>query len=64
MLLGHVQFSMASLRAMIHGLLHSARAQLRRSVLLLDVDEEGEPAGGAMAGTAATAATEATGATA
>ena len=25
LLLGHVQFSIASLRAMIHGLLHSAR---------------------------------------
>ena len=47
LLLGHVQFSMASLRAMIHGLLHSARAHLRRSVLLLDVDEEGEPVAGA-----------------
>ena len=49
LLLGHVQFSMASLRAMIHGLLHSARAQLRRSVLLLDVDEEGEAVAGATA---------------
>src|SRR5690348_13161155 len=46
LLLGHVQFSMASLRAMIHGSLHAARAQLRRAVLLLDVDEEGEPVAG------------------
>jgi hypothetical protein len=60
LLLGHVQFSMASLRAMMHGLLHSARAQLRRSVLLLDVDEEGEAAGGTTAATVATAATGAT----
>ncbi|KAL2015345.1 hypothetical protein VTK56DRAFT_5777 [Thermocarpiscus australiensis] len=44
LLFGHVQFSMASLRAMIHGLLHAAGAHLRRAVLLLDVDEDGEPA--------------------
>ncbi|KAK4117986.1 hypothetical protein N657DRAFT_638369, partial [Parathielavia appendiculata] len=43
LLIGHVQFSITSLRAMIHGLLHAARAQLRRAVLLLDVDEDGEP---------------------
>ncbi|KAK4118307.1 hypothetical protein N657DRAFT_694486 [Parathielavia appendiculata] len=36
-------FSIVSLQAMIHGLLHAARAQLRRAVLLLDVDEDGEP---------------------
>ncbi|KAK4112966.1 hypothetical protein N656DRAFT_674101, partial [Canariomyces notabilis] len=59
LLMGHVQFSMASLRAMIHGLLHTARAQLRKAVLLLDVDEEGEPAAGATTG-----ATGATGTTA
>ncbi|KAJ1676996.1 hypothetical protein EV182_007093, partial [Spiromyces aspiralis] len=40
LLIGRVQFGMASLRAMIHGLLHAARAQLRRAVLLLDVDED------------------------
>ncbi|KAJ1673709.1 hypothetical protein EV182_004712, partial [Spiromyces aspiralis] len=47
LLIGRVQFGMASLRAMIHGLLHMARAQLRRAVLLLDVDEDGEPAAAA-----------------
>ncbi|KAJ1672593.1 hypothetical protein EV182_006878, partial [Spiromyces aspiralis] len=44
LLIGRVQFGMASLRAMIHGLLHAARVQLRQAVLLLDVDEDGEPA--------------------
>jgi hypothetical protein len=50
LLIGHIQFGMASLRAMIHGLLHTARAQLRRAVLLLDVDEDGEPAATARRG--------------
>ncbi|KAK4242949.1 hypothetical protein C7999DRAFT_36735, partial [Corynascus novoguineensis] len=50
---------MAALRAMMHGLLHAARAQLRRAVLLLDVDEDGEPRarGGGAGPVAATAAT-------
>ncbi|KAK3898445.1 P-loop containing nucleoside triphosphate hydrolase protein [Staphylotrichum tortipilum] len=52
LLCGLAHFSMASLRAMVHGLLHEARAQLRRAVLLLDVDEEGEPATGAAGATA------------
>ncbi|KAK4220455.1 hypothetical protein QBC38DRAFT_527612, partial [Podospora fimiseda] len=38
LLYGHVQFSMASLRMMVHGLLHSTRAQLRQDVLLLETD--------------------------
>ncbi|KAK4170629.1 hypothetical protein QBC36DRAFT_226075, partial [Triangularia setosa] len=42
LLYGHVQFSMASLRMMVHGLLHSARAQLRQEVLLIETDGEGE----------------------
>jgi hypothetical protein len=41
LLYGHVQISMASLRMMVHGLLHSARAALRRGVLLLETDDEG-----------------------
>ncbi|KAK3314426.1 hypothetical protein B0H66DRAFT_504442 [Apodospora peruviana] len=47
LLYGHVQFSMASLRMMIHGLLHSARVQLRQEVLLLKTDSEGEAVEGA-----------------
>ncbi|KAJ1679990.1 hypothetical protein EV182_000911 [Spiromyces aspiralis] len=43
LLIGRVQFGMASLQAMIHRLLHVAWAQLRWAVLLLDVDEDGEP---------------------
>ncbi|KAJ1674268.1 hypothetical protein EV182_003631 [Spiromyces aspiralis] len=44
LLIGRVQFGMASLWAMIHGLLHVVRAQLWQAVLLLDMDEDGEPA--------------------
>ncbi|KAL8300987.1 hypothetical protein RB593_003818 [Gaeumannomyces tritici] len=42
LLFGSVQLSMASLRAMVHGLLHEARVGLRRDVLLVETDEEGE----------------------
>lgn len=38
LLYGHVQFTMGSLRTMVHGLLHSARMQLRQEILLVGED--------------------------
>jgi hypothetical protein len=47
LLIGHIQFSMASLRSMVHGLVQTARVALRKQLLLLDVDEEGRVGRGA-----------------
>jgi hypothetical protein len=41
LLYNYVQFSMALLRTMMHGIMYAARMQLLRKVLLLDVDDEG-----------------------
>jgi len=46
LLYGHMQFSIASLRIMVHGLVHAARVQLRQEVLLFETDGEGEVAKG------------------
>ncbi|KAF1923105.1 uncharacterized protein M421DRAFT_13137, partial [Didymella exigua CBS 183.55] len=44
---GYVQYSMPQLRSMVHGLVDTTRMELRRDLLLLDVDELGQPADGA-----------------
>ena len=47
LLYGHIKFSMAGLRSMIHGLVETTRMELRKELLLLDVDEDGRVADGA-----------------
>ena len=47
LLYGHIKFSMAGLRLMIHGLVETTRMELRKELLLLDVDEDGQVADGA-----------------
>lgn len=42
LLYGHIKFTMAALRLMIYGLVETTRVELRKELLLLDVDEEGE----------------------
>jgi hypothetical protein len=42
LLYGHIKFTMAALRSMIHGLVETTRVELRKELLLLDVDEEGQ----------------------
>jgi len=44
---GHIKFSMAGLRLMIHGLVETTRMELRKELLLLGVDEDGRIANGA-----------------
>lgn len=45
LLYGHVSFSMSDLRAMIHGLVHTARIRLLRDLLLLEVGDDGVEVG-------------------
>jgi superfamily II DNA helicase RecQ len=40
--LGHIHFSMARLRCMVHGLVETTRQELWRDLLLLDIDEHGQ----------------------
>jgi hypothetical protein len=47
LLYGHIKFSMAGLRSMIHGLVETTRMELRKELLLLDVDEDGRVVDGA-----------------
>ena len=44
---GHIQFTMPSLRSMIHGLVETARMELHKDLLGLDVDEDGRVMDGA-----------------
>ena len=46
-LYGYVQYSMPQLRSMIHSLVETARVELHRELLLLDVDDYGQLADGA-----------------
>ncbi|KAH8688031.1 hypothetical protein GQ44DRAFT_734550 [Phaeosphaeriaceae sp. PMI808] len=39
---GHIQFSMPRLRSMIYGLVETARMELQRDLLLLDIDKDGQ----------------------
>lgn len=41
LLYGNIQFSMPQLRSMVHGMMASTRHQLRKELMLLQVDEEG-----------------------
>ena len=40
----YIKFSMAGLRSMIHGLVETTRMELRKELLLLDVNEDGQVA--------------------
>jgi hypothetical protein len=42
LLYGHIKFSMAGLRLIIYGLVEMTRIELRKELLLLDVDEDGQ----------------------
>ena len=42
LLFGHVRFSISQLRGWIHGMVQATRVQLRRGLLLLDVDDDGK----------------------
>jgi len=41
LLYGNIQFSIPQLRSMMHGLVETTRVELRRDLLLLDMDDEG-----------------------
>ncbi|KAG9191444.1 hypothetical protein G6011_09532 [Alternaria panax] len=47
LLYGHIRFTMPGLRSMIHGLVETARFELQKRLLLLDIDEDGRLAEGA-----------------
>ncbi|KAI5360342.1 hypothetical protein J4E82_011753, partial [Alternaria postmessia] len=47
LLYGHIRFTMPGLRSMIHGLVETARFELQKQLLLLDIDEDGRLAEGA-----------------
>ena len=47
LLYGHIQFTMPGLRSMIHGLVETARMELQKDLLVLDIDEEGQLMDGA-----------------
>ena len=38
----HTRFSIADLQCMIHSLVKTARVELRKDLLLLDVDKDGQ----------------------
>jgi superfamily II DNA helicase RecQ len=46
-LYGYVRYSMSQLRSMIHGLVESTRIELRRELLLLEMDQASNPIEGA-----------------
>jgi len=47
LLYGHIKFSIAGLRSMIYGLVKITRMELRKELLLLDVDKDGRIVEGA-----------------
>lgn len=49
LLYGHIQFTIAGVRSMMHGLVETARMELRRDLLWLDMDEDGQMREGATA---------------
>jgi hypothetical protein len=46
-LFGHIRFSISQLRGWIHGMVQATHVQLRRGLLLLDVDDDGKVQEGA-----------------
>lgn len=47
LLYGHIRFTMPGLRSMIHGLVETARMELHKNLLVLDVDKDGQIINGA-----------------